>query len=347
MFVGCVGLPLYDETVGKLFEALSDIDKDLSYIRRKVEDVNVKYIGLDSNDTLHVQGVLSSDSSYIKKSFAYVTLYLIQAVGLKYCRSGGEPSTEFKVKADYVKHPHTRAELTPDHVVERIVKMRSRLYELLLLEDLLDGESGYIAMLDGSLISFLSFGLKGVKEKREEVRKLWEDIRDSLRRLSQSATLVFISKSVKLNYYVREWFKNPEVGKEVNDVAVLNYFRNTLKLPLEPHIIDPIVVGKDELPPPLNRREFDVSGLIPMTVTYASLSYGGPYYQVSIPGVKEVDEVRRILSTVMKYSSNGYPEPLRIAHIKSKLKNSELTPVMQKLGYGNIFSGREVLGEFT
>ncbi len=340
------GLPLYDVTVEELLYALKEIDKYLNEVREKIKNVKVNYVNLDFNDALNIKGVLSSDSSYVRKGFAYVTLYVIQTVGLK--RQLNVESSAELVKAKCLRYPHTNAESEPEHVIERIVKMTSRLQELQLLKELLGDESGYIAMLDGSLISFLTFALKGIrKEKREEVKKLWEEIRDTLKNLSQKTTLVFISKSVRLNYYARRWFtNNPKVSEEINDVAVLNYFRKQLMLPLEPHMINPIIIDKNELPPPLNREEFDVSGLIPMTITYASFSYGGPYYQVSIPGKREVDEVRKILSTVMKYSTNGYPEPLRIAHIKCKLKTSEIASIMLKLGYDKVITGREPLGEF-
>lgn len=49
----------------------------------------------------------------------------------------------------------------------------------------------------------------------------------------------------------------------------------------------------------------------------------------------------------MKYSINGYPEPLRIAHIKCKLKTSEIASITLKLGYDDkVITGHEPLGEF-
>ncbi len=338
-------MPIHDVTIRELLKAFSDVSKDLDAIKGFAESLDIEFFKLTPSGDSVFKEVSASDSSTVYRSYEYMSLYIIQGVSVKYPGSPTRTSPTVKAGATHVKNIHLSSGREPEHVVERKARMSSKLLELKLAEDSLEGSEKCLALFDGSLISFLSFG---VKEERPELRSLWVEIRDRVRELSKRATAVFVAKTIRLSHYVRKWFGEVEEARRFNDIAVLEYARRIGKLPLEPHYVEPVVISDSSmLPDPLGKPGFELDGVIPMAVTYVSLGYRAPYYQVTIPGVKELGEVDSVVKSLMKYSRSGYPDPLRIAHHLCKLKPSEVNALLLKAGFSILRTGREPLGEFT
>lgn len=338
-------MPIYDVTIRELLKAFSDVNKDLEVIKGVANDLDIEFSKLTPLREAVFKEVSASDSSTIYRSYEYMSLYVIQGVSIKYPSSSTRTPPIVKTGAIHVKNIHLSSGREPEHVVERKARMSSKLLELKLTEESLESSESCLALFDGSLISFLSFG---VKEERPELRSLWVEIRDRVRKLSKKATAVFVAKTIRLSHYINKWFRGVEEARRFNDIAVLEYARRIGKLPLEPHYVEPLVISdSSELPDPLGKPGFELDGIIPMAVTYVSLGYGAPYYQVTIPGVRGLEDVDIAVRSLMKYSRSGYPDPLRIAHHLCKLKASEVNALLLKVGFSILKTGREPLGEFT
>lgn len=338
-------MPIYDVTIRELLKAFNDVSKDLEAVKGFAEGLEVEFSKLTPLRDDVFREVSASDSSTIYRGYEYMSLYIIQGISIKYPGSPTRASPIVRTGAAHVKNIHLSSGREPEHVVERKARMLSKLLELKLTEDSLESNGGSLALFDGSLISFLSFG---VKEERPELRSLWVEVRDRVRKLSKRATAVFVAKTIRLSHYIKKWFGDMEEARRFNDIAVLNYARWIGKLPLEPHYVEPVIISDSrDLPEPLGKPGFELDEIIPMAVTYVSLGHGAPYYQVTIPGVRGLGEVDSVVRSLMKYSRFGYPDPLRIAHHLCKLKASEVNALLLKVGFSILKTGREPLGEFT
>lgn len=264
-----------------------------------------------------------------------------------------------------------------DSVVKRMVKTIAMWLEASLLGRASRGAD--VALFDGSLFSFLwhiwhservpdlpAVSYKEVSDsewpsargglRREE---LWRRTVEKILEIRRSGAIpVFIAKSIRRNYYaegILAALLGPERGERViagsaiNDIVLINLLRYAGRLPRKPFALGPIYVeSPGQLPRPLARlyeKEGLLRSVLPITVTYAAFGPTSQPYQVTTLGKLSPEELVSLLSSIYAYSQAGYPEPLRIVHGMCKIGSRELRSLLLKLGFSQLPTGREPLGE--
>jgi len=346
-------MPVSNEFVAVLASLFSRFVADLSSINdlmSLVRDANVYRLVFRGGGV----DVVASDSSRVVKKFRVAVVFGVQVSGVRF---GVRRGVVDDAEAGYCIIPPASGSAPVDSVVRRVARFLSRELEVSAVQRLVDG--GEVALFDGSIFSFLWYAkhpeipenmVFAKRVKPSMVRDLWRSTALRIADVAKKARAIFIAKTIRRSYYVEKLIPEYSTSNAINDLLVLDLLRRRGSLPKEPHLIEPVHIEKvSDLPLPLARLDPEdeqyIEKLLPITVTYVTFSSRTPPYQVTIPGKLSAEELSEVLSNLIPYSLSGYPDPLRVAHVRCKLSWQEVSVILAKAGFV-LSSGREPLGEF-
>jgi hypothetical protein len=346
-------VPVSNELVASFVSLFNSFKRDLGFVSdllSLVRDVNVYRLGLGGKGV----DVVASDSSRVVKKFRVAVVFGVQVSGVRF---GARRGVVDDAEAGYCIIPPASGSAPVDSVMRRVAMFLSRELEVSAVQRLANG--GEVALFDGSLFSFLWYAkhpeipenmVFAKRVKPSMVRDLWRSTASRIADVAKKARAIFIAKTIRRSYYVEKLIPEYSTSNAINDLLILDLLRRRGSLPKEPHFIEPVHIEKvSDLPLPLARLDPEdeqyIEKLLPITVTYVAFSSRTPPYQVTAPGKLSIDELDEVLSTLTPYSLSGYPDPLRVAHVRCKLSWQEVSVILAKVGFV-LSSGRELLGEF-
>ncbi|MEM2005459.1 MAG: DNA double-strand break repair nuclease NurA [Zestosphaera sp.] len=346
-------IPIHDLLIEELSSAVNDllgkinpVDSLTRYLR------NIGVYPIRTSELGEPVDVVAGDSSRVAKKLSLAVIYAVQATSLKASLKSHSPS-RLVVKSLAGYHAPTSKEVVPHELIDRILQLISRALEVKSVTELLDNDD--VALFDGSLISFLwGYTKRGMPRGfypsyYNRIKDIWHEVFSGITNALRRAKPLFIAKTPMRNYYVDILLSSDaprEVREGVNDLVLIKALRKSGRLPKTPHILEPVYVGREDLPRPLNVLDVNLDVITPITVTYVTFNTATQPYQLSIPGKLDVKELVELVSKVYPYSLSGYPDPLKVAHNKCKITNVEFRTLLYKLGLSSVPTGRELLGEF-
>ncbi|MEM0458064.1 MAG: DNA double-strand break repair nuclease NurA, partial [Sulfolobales archaeon] len=252
--------------------------------------------------------VIGVDSSYYSRIYKYIYLYIIRGVSIPRSidrdLSRCIQSSSFG-DAHFIASPATEesSRKTPPPIKElkKILSHRTRDLEVEI------GERSYecvkreyvgeepLVMMDGSARSFLPYRFKGAGRIVAEalgLEKSWENRLKTIDKLSESMSIVFISKTQSRTYYSEKL--KPYLERDGSKIEILvpdvilidsylsrrGVFRNGVRTP---GFSEPVLYENRDP----HRR---------ITLFYAVFQKGGGMYQISLLGdhTRELEEIRSL-----------------------------------------------------
>ena len=320
-------------------------DHAISYIRSVREryapivEKSIEWIPLREGRRGRVAAV---DSSFVGVETRLFYVFVVQSLAL--C-SGGDRFSRI-ARAGIIDYANLLA-VKSGRVVKRFSpkNMLSFYAQALELESISSiAEGAELALLDGSIITFLMYRGRGIEELKvyrvgdEELTPLqvWSTKSTLLKRLARITTPVFVAKSSLAGFYTGGSMPDMEI---LEALRLLGSGRFATRGFSEPRQLSrEELIRASRIPPELA----DSVPFTAVTVTYARFVDGGPIYQVTIPGSVDSDELREILERITAWSPAGYPLPLESVHKLSKLTKKAVRKLLTHYGVPMV-SGREAI----
>jgi len=320
---------------------LNHVKTKLNKEKDNVEKILKKYRWIATEDETECR-CAAVDSSFLIIESRVGHLYAIQGVAILYEFKNGvakrlalSPFSDVGfIEAEPVKEGY----VTKKYVYKKALTEYAYTLELGNLVKIVDKNTCDVALVDGSLISFL------VSRKSTDTKVFIEGVYNSYRldeiedlkaqhieRLSKHRHTVFLAKSSNAGFYTKDIYPDMYVLELARLFKIDPYSRAGF--------LEPVVLGFETLGK-LIKGSIRSSG--EFTVTYLRFKAGIPVYQVSLPYKADVEEIKYIYSCLKKWSPSGYPLPLEYVHRFSKLPRKHLVNAMIMLSLP-VVSGREII----
>ena len=179
--------------------------------------------------------MVASDSSRVYREMRASLLFAVQAVAVG-SKSGVE-TVLTDAEADHCVVPAESGKTPVEEVVRRVAQFASRELELTVASRLVSGDEEVLH--DGSLFSFLWYGkfpaipeeFKFARRQRPRtLRDLWRSVASSLLEARRRALLLFVTETIRRNYYVEKLVpRELAPTSALNDLVLLELLRSTLR----------------------------------------------------------------------------------------------------------------------
>ena len=332
-----------------------------SLIIKHVEEINIDRNLVSSRWIKYVPQVVFSpgkvsavDGSFNLMAFRGFILYAVNAQSLVYGNDGFiDKFDKFEVELAY-----------PTEYSLDFIKMSMSLMELTVLWESLEKYNPDFALVDGSLIAYLTRIFSRIKQGVDE--ELYTYIRNILR----DSVLEFYSEAASLGYNIEEVFRALTYSRIIDFYKIMGlilekYWRNIIaisktsisrryfKYSLKPDLVvfsktiseagfsEPQYYSTEELV----KDEIISTYIKPriFTVFYARLERGGSVYRFEIPYEASENEIKLILDNLQVFSVNGYPYPLMKAHNNVEIGADDMLRIYKILSIYPEETGRGVL----
>jgi NurA domain. len=285
------------------------------------------------------RSVAAVDSSFILIESRVLPLYAIQ--GISQVFEINEGRIVVKLADRFYDAGVMEAELgkhAKKSYLKKALTMYAYLLELKSMDRLLGNSPADLALLDGSLLSFMltrrdvaeAVKLRSL-EGEVKLSKVLRDKVEVLEKLTESFTIAFVAKSSSVNFYKLSYadFQLFELAKihSIKPYSELGYSK-----PMD-------VTMSGEILRFLGLKETAIKGFL---VTYVRLGSGSQVFQLSVPYIEKKPDIGAVASCIKTFSPAGYPLPLETVHRLSKLSRKTLRDFLIRIGIPTA-SGREIL----
>ncbi len=266
---------------------------------------------------------VAGDGSLATRVTSYRFFYLARAIALSNDRESRKSKFEVLPKSE---GPPQQLKGVDD--LEKHAKAMMSLLEVETINSLAEADS--LLLFDGSLGTFLLPSSTIVPSIRRERNSLLYKL------YHESSFTAFISKHSSLNLYQQYAEELGEIRGYIPDNALFSSMPAGYSSPLR--LTASEIYGIGDLHGPW-RSEV-------VTVFCARLTPSAPILRIETLGNLSDAELEQFLGAIYSISSNGYPSPLREAHLKVKLREDELEALLKTLKLDIEPTGREVLGYY-
>ena len=267
---------------------------------------------------------VAGDGSLATRVTSYRFFYLARAIALSNDRESRKSKFEVLPKSE---GPPQQLKGVDD--LEKHAKAMMSLLEVETINSLAEAEFPLL-LFDGSLGTFLLPSSTIAPSIRRERNSLLYKL------YHESSFTAFISKHSSLNLYQQHAEELEELRGYIPDNALFSTMPAGYSIPLRRTAGE--IYGIGDLHGPW-RSEV-------VTVFCARLTPSAPILRIEALGDLSDTELEKLLGAIYSISSNGYPSPLREAHLKVKLREDELEALLKTLKLDIEPTGREVLGYY-
>lgn len=330
---------IYPELAAALIRLREVLCNSIEERKKSVTEELFKVEWVSITEDYPCRSVAAVDSSFILIESRVLPLYAIQGISQVFEISEGRIVVKL---ADRFYGAGVMEAALGKHAkrsyLKKALTMYAYLLELKSMDRLLGNSPADLALLDGSLLSFMltrrdvaeAVKLRSL-EGEVELSKVLRDKVEVLEKLTESFTIAFVAKSSSVNFYKLSYadFQLFELAKihSIKPHSELGYSK-----PMD-------ITMSGEILRFLGLKETAIKGFL---VTYVRLGRGSQVFQLSVPYIEKKPDIGAVASCIKTFSPAGYPLPLETVHRLSKLSRKTLRDFLIRIGMP-IASGREIL----